>query len=182
MTTVYFSLKRKKRPTGELNSLLLNKVFLSSSNAYTCIMKFDDILPTRRRERKREKKKKRKIWKIQDKKKWENKESYKCSFFKHFIVVVVIVVVIVLLTGHEWKLPSTVSLCHKESVSIWRSTYKTSIYNIEHVPAEQSSFLFISLLFSFSQHGKIASEMIEIKMCGWRANKAYFRRCMTDKH
>ena len=46
------------RPTGKLNSLLLNKVVLSPSSTYTYIMKFYCVLQTREREREEEKRKK----------------------------------------------------------------------------------------------------------------------------
>lgn len=154
----FFSFRRERetqRPTGKANSLLLNKISLRSSSAYTCIMKFYCILQARRRERfqifrtqrERERDSDRACaCALKEKKneriKGENKESYKCSFFKHFIVVAVIA----LSTGHEQR--SCLAPCRR----VTRNQFlfeEVHIKRIHLVPTRQSSrqFSLTPLLF-----------------------------------
>jgi hypothetical protein len=97
---------------------------------------------SRRREREREK-----DLKSLRQKKGENKESYKCSFFKHFIVVVVIV----LLAAHDQSCLAPSHCVTRNQFLFEKAHIKHTYTHIQLVPTEQSSFYsFLSLvLFCF---------------------------------
>lgn len=83
VTTVYYFFKKKNVRQAVSKIHYYSTKSFSLRQAHTLALWNFTTFCRRERE-------KRKIWKLQDKKKRENKESYKCSFFKHFIVVVVL--------------------------------------------------------------------------------------------
>ena len=128
----------------------------STSSTYAYIMKFYNVLQRETRERERERFENFKTKKIR-----ENKESYKCSFFKHFIVVTVVV----LLDAHE---QSCLAPCCRVARNqfLFEEAYIKRIYiYTQLVSAEQSLFysssLSLVLFFVLSRFLSISKGKLE---------------------
>ncbi len=129
-------------------------------------MKFYCVLQARRRERE--------IWNLQDKKKRKNKESYKCSFFKHFIVVVVIVC----LAAHEQSCLAPCRRVARNQFLFEEAHIKHTYIHTHNLFRQDSHLLFFSLsLFCFLSIVTVRYN----KTFRWETNKAYFRNNLWNK-